>query len=221
MGYYANEALLRFLYKAGKKWNWLWPLLAGALSFGISQLLLRIPILQYGLPRFDWFLLLPYRNPLLYGFLLAFTAGLFEETARWIGFRILGPNRRGFRDGVVFGLGHGGVEAVWVFWMMAAQLQAGIQATPLGLALGFAERAAAVCFHVGASVLVLYGVRKRKIRWLFLAILLHTLLDMTVVLGNIWIQEGLIWAAGAAFLGWTLFMRKRFSTESGTLPDSP
>ena len=186
MGYYANEALLRFLYKAGKKWNWLWPLLAGALSFGISQLLLRIPILQYGLPQFDWFLLLPYRNPLLYGFLLAFTAGLFEETARWIGFRILGPNRRGFRDGVVFGLGHGGVEAVWIFWMMAAQLQAGIQATPLGLALGFAERAAAVCFHVGASVLVLYGVRKRKIRWLFLAILLHTLLDMTVVLGNIW-----------------------------------
>ena len=70
MGYYANEALLRFLYKAGKKWNWLWPLLAGALSFGISQLLLRIPILQYGLPRFDWFLLLPYRNPLLYGWRL-------------------------------------------------------------------------------------------------------------------------------------------------------
>lgn len=209
MGYYANQAAVQLAGKAFRKWHDLAPLCMGAAAFGVSQLLLRLPILQHVLPQFDWFLMLPYTRPVFYGLFLAVTAGLFEETARWIGYRILGKRYRGFRDGIVFGLGHGGLEALWVFWMIGKQVLAGAAVSPLNLAVALLERLGAVSFHVGASVMVLLGVRQKKIRWLFLAVALHTLLDLCAVLVNsVWISEGIALAAGAGMLLWA-FRRKR------------
>ncbi|MDE6063803.1 MAG: YhfC family intramembrane metalloprotease, partial [Lachnospiraceae bacterium] len=60
--------------------------LFGMLAFIVSQLLLRLPLLQLVLPQYAWFAVLQL-DPWRYGLFLGLTAGLFEETARWIAIR--------------------------------------------------------------------------------------------------------------------------------------
>lgn len=58
---------------------------------------------------------------------------------------------------------------------LAAQLPS---VSAAGIAAAFAERAFAVLFHIGASILVFYACRDRGRFWLYpLAVLLHTALD--------------------------------------------
>ena len=57
------------------------PMALGLLSFFISQILLRIPLLQFCAGQ-GWYQALAQSSPLVLGLGLAFTAGLFEESAR-------------------------------------------------------------------------------------------------------------------------------------------
>ena len=68
--------LVRKKKGTGKAFCW------GALAFVVSQLLIRIPILQLVLPQFTWFSMLPLYS-WGYGLFLGVTAGLAEESARW------------------------------------------------------------------------------------------------------------------------------------------
>src|SRR5687768_15449301 len=44
---------------------------------------------------------------------LSFSAGLFEEGGRWLGYRwLFRPEERTWRPGIVYGLGHGGLESM-------------------------------------------------------------------------------------------------------------
>ena len=90
------------------------PFFMGAAAFIVSQLLLRTPLLQLVLPRFQWYVAMSVQNYYGYWIFLGMTAGIFEETARWICFRYLLKKRRRFSDGIVFGLGHGGAEALLI-----------------------------------------------------------------------------------------------------------
>jgi len=57
-----------------------------------------------------------YQNPLLYMLYGAFAAGIFEETARLVGFKLFiraGENE-GRDTGISYGLGHGGIEAILI-----------------------------------------------------------------------------------------------------------
>jgi uncharacterized membrane protein YhfC len=92
----------------------------GALGFALSQLFTRVPaviVLQVAL-RDEL-----KASPMLQaGWLvvLALTAGLFEETARFWIFR--GPLKdfRRWRDAVGYGVGHGGLESALLIAGMAA-----------------------------------------------------------------------------------------------------
>ena len=84
----------------------------GAAVFFVSQIILRLPW-QIPLTKFvqgktaaD--------SALSYAFLAfsALTAGLFEETGRWLGYRFLIKKERSWRVGVMYGLGHGGIESI-------------------------------------------------------------------------------------------------------------
>lgn len=162
--------------------------LLGALAFTVSQLLLRIPLLQFVLPQYAWFTVLQL-NPWMWGIFLGLTAGLFEETARWaaIGFFLKGKQE--WEHGAAFGLGHGGIEAMVLVGIpllfAALQMFAGKGALLFGgagsLFIGGLERLFAIAFHTGASLIVMCGIRKRKVLFLLAAILLHTLLDAAVV----------------------------------------
>lgn len=70
----------------GRKQKGVWKFfLAGLVAFTVSQICIRIPVLNLVLPHFAWFKAMQ-ENAWLYGLFLGLTAGLFEEGARWIGF---------------------------------------------------------------------------------------------------------------------------------------
>ena len=99
------------------------PMALGLLSFFISQILLRIPLLQLCAGQ-GWYQALAQSSPLVLGLGLAFTAGLFEESARLGGAALLGPRKPAFPGGptrpghrtwkgaLSFGLGHAFCELI-------------------------------------------------------------------------------------------------------------
>lgn len=139
---------------------------------------------------------------------LGLSAGIFEETARYLGYRWWAKEARTWPKGLLYGAGHGGFEAIIVgglillsFLVMVAlqgaefpamlsaeqqellrsQQQAYWSANWYDSMLGFAERAFALPVQVSLSVLVLQAFVRGRIHWLFLAVLWHSLIDATVV----------------------------------------
>lgn len=186
----------------------------GVLCFYISQPLIRIPLLGILGQKSDWFTLLPYTNIVLYFLFMGFTAGLFEETARYIGLKIFRKNRISWMDGLAFGLGHGGCEAVWLFISMVLPVIRQGQAAP-GLILGAWERLFTMMLHIGLSFVVLYGIKIKQKRYLALAIALHTIVDFLIIIGNVWIIEGLITLEGFISIILVLKCKKNFDFKGG------
>jgi uncharacterized membrane protein YhfC len=182
--------------------------LIGALAFVVSQMVhlpLNFALGLLGPPR--GVALLP--RPVI-GVVAGLSAGVCEESARWLALRFLLKDRRSWKDGLQFGAGHGGIEAILFGGLVliglvnvllapyAAALglnaddQAALRhaarqywATPaLHAFLGGYERLCAMAFHVGASVIVLRGVVRGKIGYLFAAILLHAALNFPIVYLN-------------------------------------
>lgn len=181
----------------GRKQKGVWKFfLAGLIAFFVSQICIRIPLVNLVLPHFAWFATMQ-ENTWLYGLFLGLTAGLFEEAARWIGFRC--AMRKGVTEaaaesrnqGIAFGLGHGGIEAmllvglndiVLLILVLAGQGEL-LGVGPGMILVGGIERLSAMLFHIGASLLVWYGIRKKRSGiWLLLAILLHTVMDAGTVI---------------------------------------
>ena len=189
--------------KLGVGWKYFW---LGALVFLVFQLLTRVPIIialqaTALAPRlstsiaFTWIWLV----------ILALTAGLFEEVGRYVGYRVfMRREPKTWAKGVMFGLGHAGLEsavliggqliltilslvlisAIPVDSLPAAQRQtvlqqvASIKAQPIWLPwLSAWERLWSFPLQVALSVLVLQVFRRRQMRWLYLAILFHALID--------------------------------------------
>ena len=140
--------------------------------------------------------------------LLGLSAGVFEETARLL--MLLGPLRkaRTWRDGLMFGAGHGGAEAILLGLLslyslvqlvalrdadLAATLapaQVETARTALTIFWGMPwyehliptlERAFAICLHLGLSILVLQALTRRNWLWFVLAVLWHALVDAAAV----------------------------------------
>ena len=141
---------------------------------------------------------------------LGLSAGVFEETFRYFVYRFWIKDARRWKDGLMFGAGHGGIEAILlgilslltVFQIVTLSEQdlsrlipeeqlplaeaqiAAFWAVPwYGVFLGAIERVFALCFHIAASVLVLQVFQRRNILWLFGAIGLHAGLDALAVYG--------------------------------------
>ena len=186
------------------------PLALGFVSFFVSQMVLRIPLLQ--LLTAVGALNALAANTVVYAVLVGgLSAGLFEETARLAGAAIL-KNQRTWKDMVSFGLGHGLCEVMLVMGMaylnnllLAAaladpagplglllagldsaalqQLTAQLAAIGPGLvALALLERVSAVLFHLFATSLVFTAVLRRQPGWYLAAIAAHTLFNAVAVL---------------------------------------
>lgn len=127
---FALAAVLTLLFPAAllivlgaRKKIGLLPLGLGFLSFLVSQVLTRIPLLQFFSAQ-PWYQQFAADSPYLLGILLAFTAGLFEESARLGGAALLGPRKpdypggpprpgwRSWQGALSFGLGHAFCEVV-------------------------------------------------------------------------------------------------------------
>lgn len=194
--------------------------LTGALVMIVFQFLTRIPLLTW-LGGQAWYQNLSERSFLFSAVLVGgLSAGLFEETGRYLGFRYFLKRERSWKNGVAFGIGHGGIEAVVLVGLaqinnivlsmminsgtydsfMAPQLDAVAAAqlksqltgiAPLLFLAGGLERVMALVIQIALSLVVLYGVMNRKIVYLVYAILLHALVNApTVIMGE---QEFGVW----------------------------
>ena len=195
-----------------RKFKLSWKLvLAGALTFIASQVL-HIPVV-YGLTGLfsGGVLSIPAAWALLFNaIVLGLLAGIFEETARWILYKFILKDTKTWNEGVLVGVGHGGVEAVLLGGLALASVVSmiamrnvtdlssfGIPAEQMELArqqvsdfwsapvymafLGLIERVFAVCLHLSLSVMVLYSVVYRNPIWFWIALLWHALVDALAV----------------------------------------
>lgn len=174
----------------------------GAATFAGSQLL-HIPFnswvgAQGWLPETTAGL----RELLLIALFLGLSAGLFEESFRYLSFRFWARDARRWADALMVGAGHGGVESILLGLNLALQLLvlAGVRAgrfqalIPAGqwayvqaqaeeifggpalmALLPGVERALAIVLHLSLSVLVLQCFVRGGRRWWLFAVLWHAL----------------------------------------------
>lgn len=193
--------------------------LTGVLTFIGSQVV-HIPLLSipWLLNKLGANIPLPQTWPIgYYALYLGLLAGLCEETARWVGFKLLKKKAASYKSALALGIGHGGVESVIVgvvvlanliFFMTfnpQAQLARGVMegivqttivqmaqfwASPWHLSLaGAFERIIAVSAQILMSVFVWKAVTKRSWLWFLLAVGYHVVLDAAAVY--------------TSFLGWS------------------
>lgn len=84
--------------------------LLGAAGFFVTQILVRSPILSL-LAMNEGFSEFAEKYYVIYCFVMAFTAGLFEAAGRYAVAKILGQKLT-FERGIAAGMGHGGIEAI-------------------------------------------------------------------------------------------------------------
>jgi uncharacterized membrane protein YhfC len=202
---------LVFFATSRLKVSW-WAILAGVLTFIGSQAL-RIPassglnlLFQNGTLPAPSAAMIPFLNALIAGLM----AGIFEETARYVGFLLLKKKAKTVRSGLGLGLGHGGTESILLgvlgtgvtlftvlFYNAGGQIAKGVSAdqvqymmaqisqfwtTPwhFGLLPGV-ERAIAISVQIVLSLLVWKAVVDRKVLWFVLALVYHIVIDAVAV----------------------------------------
>lgn len=193
------------------------PVLLGALTFFVFQGLLRIPLLQFVLPRSTAYTLFQFTRPGLFLVFLSLTAGLFEEIGRYLVMKKFMAGAPA-AQAVAFGIGHGGIEAILLVGVNLV-LVASTGAFAIGPASGQflaagVERITAMVFHVCLTLLVWRALAQPRRGWLALAILLHTLLNVLAGFlslngAPIALIEGALALATALFLLYTIVSLRR------------
>lgn len=182
----------------------------GALIFFLFQLISRVPLVTVLGIVFQK--QIQASSVLLFGWLgfLAITAGLAEEVGRYVGYRwLMGKEEKTWNKAVMYGIGHGGLESMLLIGgqvlltivnllvltslnvntlpaaqhAQVMQQVAAINAQPAWTALlGGWERLWTLPVHIALSVVVLQVFRRGNLGWLWLAVLLHAIVDFTSVM---------------------------------------
>jgi uncharacterized membrane protein YhfC len=199
----------------------------GVATFFVMQVVLRIPLVQLaGMALGNS---LQSSKVLLFTWLgmLSLTAGLAEEGGRYLALRYLFKPPHRFAGGVMYGLGHGGIELLLfgVVTMVsntvlcilpAEQLPAAVagvkeQVMTMALHLPFvsaAERVMGLLLQIALSLVVLRAVNRRGegAKWLGIAIALHfTINFMAVAMAqftSIYVVEGCLALVTVALVCW-------------------
>lgn len=211
--------------KRGAAWRLFW---IGAGTFILSQVF-HLPFNALFFSSISgWLEGLPEMTGLIISaVLLGLSAGVFEEGARYLTYRFWAKDARTWGRGLMLGAGHGGIEAiilgviaganfVFLLGFRAGYFQSLIppeQSAEIGLAaetlftspwydllLGAFERIFALCLHLALSLMVMQVFTRGALRWLFLAIGWHALVDAGLVFAlriyGPYVTEGLVALAG-------------------------
>ena len=194
-----------------RKWKAPWIYFcAGLLTFVVAQLihiplnrlLVEVGILPDALPEGS--------SLVVTAIILGLTAALSEELIRALGYFLI-KKARGFGDGLIMGLGHGGIEAMMVavllaagvssFWyaqniellpeaISGAQFSALTEAVeaakdnPLVALVPLIERVIALGFQVILSILVLFAFKTGRYWYLLIAIVYHMSVNSVAVIAS-------------------------------------
>lgn len=229
-------------------WRYFW---YGALIFAVFQLVTRVPAIQIIAPliapqlkasptwRYGWLTV------------LVLTAALFEEVGRYVGYRVLmRREEKTWGKAVIYGIGHGGIESIVLVGLAnlnvlvqivaisavgmdhlapairtrVAPQFAAFAAQPAWLPLlGGWERLWTIPIHIALSVMVVQVFRRGRIRWLFLAILGHIVVDGSALalatalpsgVGTSLLVEGVVAVLGLLAIWITLALRDNPATAS-------
>jgi len=133
-----------------------------------------------------------YSTYLMIYLVASLTAGLFEESARYIGLKYL-IKKENYEEGITYGAGHGGIESILLVGINVLtmgfillmnpeslpQMQLfSITSMPWYLPLvGAYERVISMVIHISLSVMVLESIRTRNLKYYLLAVVIHTAID--------------------------------------------
>ncbi|HPQ71670.1 MAG TPA: YhfC family glutamic-type intramembrane protease [bacterium] len=220
--------------KTGAKWLYF---LIGMATFMLFQVILRIPaisVIQYFFA--DWL-----QSSALISWtwlvLLCLTAGIFEEGGRYLALRFVLKPPHAWKNGLMFGLGHGGFEAwliglgaiignIVIMFMPAEMLQGPTLAAKeeimnlplLMTAVSPLERLMATVCHIGFTLIVLRAFRHGASAWgwLTLAVIAHAIVNLVAVivmkLAGVWLAE----AALALIVAWVIvWIVYEYKNENG------
>ncbi|MFL0197461.1 YhfC family intramembrane metalloprotease [Clostridium sp. WILCCON 0269] len=151
------------------------------------------------------------KNPWLFMIYGGLAAGIFEEVGRYVGFKFLLKGQRDWKDGIAYGIGHGGIEAILIGGVgsiqnivysnlinsgtfekvlsvkvpasMLATIKNSLVNTPFYM-FGFIgiERILVLPLQIALSLVVLYGIKKDKKIYLLYAIIIHAIIDFPAAL---------------------------------------
>ncbi len=191
------------------------PVLLGAATFLVFQICTRVQLLNYLNTR-AWYSMFSFSQPALFALFLGATAALFEEGGRWLVMTLFMKDKKRISDGIAFGVGHGGIEAVvFVGIGITAALIIGEETPAFETFLAGVERLLTMVLHVAWSVMVLRSVTEKKPVWLLVAFILHTVVDMGAVMlaqsgvSPLWIEAALLPVA-LAHLIYTVAAYRKF-----------
>ncbi|MFO8191821.1 MAG: YhfC family glutamic-type intramembrane protease [Bacillota bacterium] len=184
-------------------------LFVGAAVFLVSQVFIRIPLLNAA-SGMAWYQQMA-ANLFLIALFLSLTAGIFEEVGRYLGFRFFLKKHLTWKNGVAFGIGHGGIEAIVLTGFsyinnlvysvlintgaftetiapqvgseMAAYIQNQLlNVPPYMFAVAGLERAFTIIIHIALSLVVIKALVEKRPVFIIYAILLHTIVNLPAVL---------------------------------------
>lgn len=147
-------------------------------------------------------------NPFLYAIYVGLTAGIFEELGRFIAFFFLLKKYQEYKDGLAYGIGHGGIASILVGGL--AGFQTLVFATSINngsfaklieqnpqlsqvqdalihshsylYLLGSLEKIMTLVLQIAFTMLVLYGVKHKKYIFIAYAVLFHAFVDFFAAL---------------------------------------
>lgn len=173
-----------FIYCLAKK-EYVKAFVLGVLTFVTFQVSLRIPIIQFLSKNSIEFNIFQTIHPVLSILFLAITAGLFEEIGRYVIMKYFLKKDHSVRTAVFFGLGHGGIEA-FLFLGLNALVFFISESHPDTMSTvflwGSLERILAISLHIELSIIVMKSVKEKMNSYLWLAIILHVMIDSIIVI---------------------------------------
>lgn len=236
--------LLAFIVTRYFKVSW-WVVLVGVLTFLLSQAVHYPAVIGINALFNNGILPIPSEKwvPLVNGVIGGLLAGLCEETARWVGFKVLKQKAERYGSAFALGVGHGGMESILLavlgtgatlftvlFYNAGGEVAKGISTdqvqymlfqidqfwmTPWvnGLLPGV-ERIIALSLQIFLSTLVWKAVVDRSIVWFLLAVIYHAVVDaLAVYLAGIGWGYWAIEGILALFLVLNIYLLYRFWKE--------
>lgn len=190
-------------YMLFKRQRPLIPFLAGFAVYIVFQLVLYLTFMGL-IVNTGWYQNM-LNNAWLFGLFAGISMGIFTEVGRYAGFKLLLRDRRLFSDGISMGIGYAGAESIIVGGLqyygsltLANMINSGqtdqlvamtnaesaneaikslTSVLPFDLYLGGLDRIFLFIIHIALTILILLGIRKRKLSFLGIAVLMHLFID--------------------------------------------